>query len=48
LPVPNIKITIYPNPTTGIFTVNGNGITKIEITDITGKIIATSEVNNFD
>jgi hypothetical protein len=42
------NISIYPNPTTGIFTVNGNGITKIEITDITGKIIATSEVNNFD
>jgi len=44
----NSKISIYPNPTTGVFTVNGNGITKIEIADVTGKTIMTSEVNNFD
>ncbi len=44
----NNTISIYPNPTTGVFTVNGNGITKIEIADVTGKTIITSETNNFD
>ena len=44
----NNGITIYPNPTTGIFTVNGNGITKVVIADVTGKTIITSDVNKFD
>jgi len=44
----NNEISIYPNPTTSIFTVNGNGITKIEIADITGKTIITSKINNIN
>ena len=44
----NSDISIYPNPTTGVFTVKGNRINKIEIADVTGKTIITSQVNNFD
>ena len=33
------QINIYPNPSTGIFTIEGNDIKEIEIIDITGKII---------
>jgi hypothetical protein len=44
------KFTIYPNPTTGIFTisdnssVNGNGM--IRIYDQTGKVVAEDHMNN--
>ncbi len=39
----NIKkgnnVSIYPNPSTGIFTIEGNDIQKIELVDITGKTV---------
>jgi len=42
---------LYPNPCTGVFTVKGKNIKKIEITNITGKRILTktdiSEFNNI-
>ena len=45
-------IYLYPNPCTGIFTVRGENITKITITDINGKTILTKEdiveFNNID
>ena len=44
----NNSISIYPNPTTGIFTVESKGLTAIEIADVTGKIISTSTNKIFD
>ncbi len=45
------KIHIYPNPSTGTFTISNKQlqITNIQITDITGKIIQKPElpINNF-
>ena len=35
----NEDIRIYPNPTTGIFTLESKGINKITIVDITGKLV---------
>ena len=47
-----LGIYIYPNPCSGIFTVRGENISKIEVTDIKGKIIFTTtdikEFNNID
>ena len=40
----NSTVSIYPNPTTGIFSVEGLNISKVEILDITGRTIKT--VNN--
>ena len=42
------NITIYPNPSNGIFTITNNElqITNIEIVDITGKTIQYSVINN--
>jgi len=46
------NIKIYPNPNSGIFTISGNDITKIEITDLNGKAIIIkediTEFNNID
>ena len=46
------EFDIYPNPCSGIFTVRGENINKIEITDSNGKIILKQndiiEFNNFD
>jgi len=45
-------IQIYPNPSTGVFTVQGKNITKITITDLNGKTILVikdiTEFNNID
>ncbi len=38
-------INIYPNPSTGQFTIEGTNIQKIEILDVCGKIIYTSPKN---
>jgi len=47
----NLGIYLYPNPNSGIFTVSGDNITKIEIVDMNGKVILTkeniSEFNNI-
>ncbi len=44
----NDKITIYPNPTTNIATINlsNNQFNEINITDVNGKIVYQSSVNN--
>jgi len=39
------SIIIYPNPSNGLLTVKGNGIQKIEIYDITGRLINTTASN---
>jgi len=45
-------IYLYPNPSTGIFTIRGEDITKITITDLNGKTILVikdiTEFNNID
>lgn len=51
--VKNISETnmkLYPNPTSGVFTVSNvrNIIRKIEITDISGRLLQNIELNNYD
>lgn len=43
-----IGISIYPNPTTGKFTINNEDFTikSVEIADITGKIVKSLTINN--
>ncbi|MBN2890226.1 MAG: HYR domain-containing protein, partial [Bacteroidales bacterium] len=43
-----LGISIYPNPTEGLFTISSEQktINNIEITDVTGKLIYKSEINN--
>jgi len=38
----NLSIKIYPNPTIGIFTIQGKNIKYVEITNINGQIIYTT------
>jgi len=40
------KINIYPNPTTGMFCIDGDNIDQVEIRDITGRIVCKYQ-NNF-
>ncbi len=37
--LPEINISIYPNPTTGMFIIEGAGIKNIEITNISGQVV---------
>jgi hypothetical protein len=39
-------INFYPNPSTGIFTIKGNNIQSIEITNINGQTIKQLTINN--
>ena len=39
-------IHVYPNPSTGIFNIEGEGIQKIEVIDIYGQVILSKEVKN--
>ena len=41
------NITVYPNPTTGVVTINTGSVTsgKIEIADLLGRVIATVPFN---
>lgn len=39
------KTQVYPNPTTGLITIEGNDINKVEVLDINGKMIMT--VNDY-
>jgi len=39
----NSVINIYPNPTTGIFTIEGNNIQSVEITNIRGQLVFQSK-----
>ncbi|MGB1004764.1 MAG: T9SS type A sorting domain-containing protein [Salibacteraceae bacterium] len=38
-PVAELDVKIYPNPTTGQLTIEGEGITKVEIFDMQGKLL---------
>ena len=42
----NNSLSVFPNPTTGVFTVDGLNISKVEIIDITGRTIQTAN-NKF-
>ena len=46
--ISNINVSIYPNPSTGKFTIKGLEIQKIEIFDITGKLIYKTFVNEIE
>lgn len=37
----DIAVSIYPNPSTGVFTVNGEGVLKIVVTDLAGRVLQT-------
>ncbi len=39
-------IHIYPNPSTGIFNIEGDGLQKIEVIDIYGQVILSKEIKN--
>jgi len=40
------EISIYPNPSNGIFTIEGENIQKVEIIDLAGKTIKQFVINN--
>ncbi len=40
------KISIYPNPTSGLFTVASESLYKLTVIDITGKVICAKDLNN--
>lgn len=46
------KISVYPNPSNGIFTIVNENITKIEVYDLVGKLVLKQEnefgVSSFD
>ena len=35
----DISVSIYPNPSTGVFTVKGENVVRIEVTDLTGRVL---------
>ena len=39
---------VYPNPGVGQFTVIGENIKSLKVTDLAGKVICTSQTRNFD
>jgi len=47
---PNLSpvISLYPNPSTGVFTVQGEGIVSCVITTILGKEVLSTEQHTFD
>lgn len=42
----NTSILIFPNPSNGQFTIEGEDIQKVEIVDVTGKIVKSFIMNN--
>jgi hypothetical protein len=43
----NQYCTIYPNPTTGVFIVEGEGIKTIRVVDVQGRIIYFTDIVNY-
>jgi len=41
-------IVVYPNPGNGIFTVLGANIISLKVTNLSGKVICTSQTPVFD
>jgi len=44
----NAEINLYPNPTTGMVRVDVEGLNSIEVIDMTGRVVMTSNQNSFD
>ena len=40
------SISIYPNPSSGVFTIKGDDIKSFEITNISGQIVLVQDVKN--
>jgi putative ubiquitin-RnfH superfamily antitoxin RatB of RatAB toxin-antitoxin module len=38
-------ISVYPNPSNGVFTVNANEVYNLQVLDLTGKVISTQVLN---
>ena len=45
-----INVSVYPNPTTGLFRIQNTGskIQSVEVYDVFGKLISSTEVNDND
>ena len=42
-------VKVYPNPTNGRFTVNADGLLKVDVIDNAGRLVETfSDTNQFD
>ncbi len=44
----NSNISIYPNPSNGMFTVSVNGTYNLQVIDLTGKVISEQEIANTE
>jgi hypothetical protein len=45
--ISNSQISVYPNPSNGVFTVNTTEAMNLQVTDITGKILNEMNVNGI-
>ena len=43
-----VSVSIFPNPSTGIFTVQGDGVLKVDVSDLLGRIILTINQKTFN
>ena len=41
-----VLVNVYPNPSDGIFNIEGNGIRKVEVVDVLGQIVLSKEIEN--
>ena len=39
-------VNVYPNPSNGIFNIEGEGIRKIEVIDVYGQVILSKEIKD--
>lgn len=46
--VENVTMSFYPNPASDKLTVNAEGLRKVEVLDIVGRVVATSTTNTVD
>lgn len=46
--VGNVSMSVYPNPASDMLTVSAEGLNKVEVLDITGRVVATSTTNTVD
>lgn len=46
--VNNVEVKLYPNPTTGIVNIEAEGIKDIEVMDIAGRTVLTTDKSTFD
>ncbi len=46
--VNGVEINLYPNPTTGIVNIDAEGIESVEVMDMSGRVIMTSNESSID